>query len=452
MSQLPAGWVRCKLDDVILDHQPGFASGKKDVADGLKHLRMNNISVDGKLNLDLVRTVPRYLASQRHFLRKGDVLICTTNSGKLVGKSALMNIDGEFAFSNHLTRLRPNTTVEGKFLQYQLWLQWKEGAFEHKCKHWVNQSTLPKVELLSTDLALAPKNEQRRIVSKLEKLLSRVETAQERLATIPKILKHFRQSVLAAACSGRLTVEWRKKNRLSDDYNPRTVADVADYQGGFAYKSSSFTETGSNQVVRIGNVRPLQLMLDASPVFIPSEIASETVRFKLRQDDLVISMTGTKYKKDYGYVAIVNGGDRNLFLNQRVSRLRSKPMVLPRFLLYWLQTDLFREYFFKGETGNVNQGNVGADGIRNALIHVPSMPEQQEIVRRVEALFKTADAPEARYLKAKAHVDKLTQSILAKAFRGELVPQDPNDEPAAVLLERIRDQRNGTADKKRTGQ
>ncbi len=151
MSELPAGWVRCKLDDVILDYQPGFASGKKDVADGLKHLRMNNISVDGKLNLDLVRTVPRPLASQRHFLRKGDVLICTTNSGKLVGKSTLMDIDGEFAFSNHLTRLRANTTVEGKFLQYQLWLQWKEGAFEHKCKHWVNQSTLPKVELLSTD-------------------------------------------------------------------------------------------------------------------------------------------------------------------------------------------------------------------------------------------------------------------------------------------------------------
>lgn len=74
-------------------------------------------------------------------------------------------------------------------------------------------------------------------------------------------------------------------------------------------------------------------------------------------------------------------------------------------------------------------------------IPYPPLPEQQEIVRRVESFFTLADQLEARYRKAKTHVDKLTQSILAKAFRGELVPQDPNDEPAAVLLERIRKQK-----------
>jgi len=72
---------------------------------------------------------------------------------------------------------------------------------------------------------------------------------------------------------------------------------------------------------------------------------------------------------------------------------------------------------------------------------LPPLPEQQEIVRRVEALFKVAAQIEERYKKAKAYVDKLTQSILAKAFRGELVPQDPNDELASVLLERIREER-----------
>src|ERR1041385_7335402 len=79
-------------------------------------------------------------------------------------------------------------------------------------------------------------------------------------------------------------------------------------------------------------------------------------------------------------------------------------------------------------------------------IPLPVAPakEQYEIVRRVTALFKTADALEARYLKAKAHVDKLKQSILAKAFRGELVPQDPNEEPASVLLERITSGPNGS--------
>ena len=72
---------------------------------------------------------------------------------------------------------------------------------------------------------------------------------------------------------------------------------------------------------------------------------------------------------------------------------------------------------------------------------IPPLPEQHEIVRRVEELFALADRIEARYQKAKAQVDKLTQSILAKAFRGELVPQDPNDEPASELLKRIKAQK-----------
>ena len=69
---------------------------------------------------------------------------------------------------------------------------------------------------------------------------------------------------------------------------------------------------------------------------------------------------------------------------------------------------------------------------------LPPKAEQQEIVKRTNELFAFADQVEARYLKAKTHVDRLTQSILAKAFRGELVPQDPNDEPAAALLERLK--------------
>ena len=73
------------------------------------------------------------------------------------------------------------------------------------------------------------------------------------------------------------------------------------------------------------------------------------------------------------------------------------------------------------------------------------------IVRRVEALFKKADEIEERYKKAKAFVDRLTQSILAKAFRGELVPQDPNDEPASVLLEKIKAEKTGLEEAKKKG-
>jgi type I restriction enzyme, S subunit len=121
-----------------------------------------------------------------------------------------------------------------------------------------------------------------------------------------------------------------------------------------------------------------------------------------------------------------------------------------------LASKLFLYYFLKSQTQNlrnINQGaaqpNLNTEIIKSIVVPLPPLAEQQEIVRRVKALFKTADVLEARYRTAKAHVDKLTQSILARAFHGELVTTEAelarregrDYEPASVLLERIRQER-----------
>jgi type I restriction enzyme S subunit len=93
------------------------------------------------------------------------------------------------------------------------------------------------------------------------------------------------------------------------------------------------------------------------------------------------------------------------------------------------------------KSDGVSQSNINATKLAAFGFVLPSVEEQHEIVRRVESLFSVADQIEARYAKVRTYVDRLTQSILAKAFRGELVPQEPDDEPASVLLERIREQR-----------
>jgi len=274
------------------------------------------------------------------------------------------------------------------------------------------------------ELPLPPLAEQRRIVAKLEELLGKVSSSQQRLSRVPGLLKRFRQSVLAAACSGRLTPDWREENVQDNEYISTSLDEVADYVGGFAFRSPEFLRTGKHQVIRIGNVRPMQLDILAAPIFIPEEIAADTERFCLQPNDIVVSMTGTKYKRDYGHAAMIEGHHGSLFINQHVSRVRCGKTLLPRFLLYWMHSDLFRNHFFAGETGNVNQGNVGADGIRKAPIELPPLAEQQEIVRRVEKLFAFADQIEARLTQAQTHVDRITQSLLAKAFRGELVPTE----------------------------
>ena len=388
-----------------------------------------------------------------HF-KEGDVLFAKITPCMENGKGAVATglRNGLGCGTTELHVVRPLAEIDPNYVYRFLAQPLVRHAAKDNFTGTAGQSRVPISFIEQLELPLAPLAEQRRIVAKLELLLSQVDTCQKRLAKIPILLKRFRQAVLAAACSGRLTEDWREE-KGGDVFESTAVEAIADYVGGFAYKSPTFLEVGRHQVIRIGNVRPLALKLDASPVFIPDDIAEQTKRFRLLPGDIVISMTGTKYKQDYGFAALVADSDGSLFINQRVARLRCGEQVLPEFLLFWMQTEAFRGFFFAGETGNVNQGNVGADGIRKAPIELPTLAEQQEIVRRVESLFALADNIEQRYKKAQAFIDKLTPSLLAKAFRGELVPQDPNDEPASVLLERIKAERgkNNPQDRRKRG-
>ena len=110
------------------------------------------------------------------------------------------------------------------------------------------------------------------------------------------------------------------------------------------------------------------------------------------------------------------------------------------FVYHWLCTGTAVAWM-KGESREVARPTLNLEQLQTIPVPLPPLPEQQQIVRRVDELLALADEVEARHGKAKQYVDNLKQSILAKAFRGELVPQDPNDEPASVLLERVRDAR-----------
>jgi type I restriction enzyme S subunit len=114
--------------------------------------------------------------------------------------------------------------------------------------------------------------------------------------------------------------------------------------------------------------------------------------------------------------------------------------IITKFAYFYMKSELFRKKVREISAG-VAQQKVSLGNFREISLLVPSLEEQTEIVRRVEQVFAFADQLEARVKAAQTRIDRLTQSLLAKAFRGELVPQDPNDEPASVLLARIKAQR-----------
>jgi type I restriction enzyme, S subunit len=298
---------------------------------------------------------------------------------------------------------------------------------------------------------LPPLNEQRRIVAKLEKLLDKVDSCQKRLAKIPVLLKRFRQAVLAAACSGALTSDWREKNSASASGYEGDQDTDGDFPSGWRNQSferfikSSFygPRFSSESYVCDGvpTIRTTDISLTGSiSLRDPPRVkvsADEFERYKLRDGDLLVTRTGATIGKCALYDESVGPAIPGAYL----IRFRlDQTGLLPKFALLYLSGPQGQALLVGGTTA-VAQPNINAKSISKFTIPIPPIAEQEHIVRRLDALFVLADQIETHFAKAKGHVDNLKQSILAKAFCGELVPQDPNDEPATVLLERIREAR-----------
>ena len=139
---------------------------------------------------------------------------------------------------------------------------------------------------------------------------------------------------------------------------------------------------------------------------------------------------------------IVEKVERPVFLSDKVLRVVMNEEY-KKWILFWLRSENGRQQIESLASENqLSMRNITQASIKSITLKLPCEIEQQEIVRRVEALFAKADRIEAQYKNARQQVDRLTPALLAKAFRGELVPQDPNDEPASVLLERVKEARS----------
>jgi type I restriction enzyme S subunit len=203
LQSLPDIWAAVCVGDAILEIQPGFPCGIHNNAGlGVIHLRPMNIDRQGRLDLSILKYVPPQNSLR---IRRGEVLFNNTNSPELIGKTAYINSDTEFAFSNHMTRLSPPPELDAKFVAYQLHFLWMTGYFLHRCTHHVNQASIASGTLADTvPLIVAPQNEQRRIVAEIEKHFTRIDAATAALRRTQAGLKLYRAAVLKVACEGRL--------------------------------------------------------------------------------------------------------------------------------------------------------------------------------------------------------------------------------------------------------
>ncbi|EJE3019281.1 restriction endonuclease subunit S [Escherichia coli] len=321
---------------------------------------------------------------------------------------------------------------------------------------------LTQANMRKLPVSLAPLAEQKIIAEKLDTLLAQVDSTKARLEQIPQILKRFRQAVLAAAVTGRLTKEDKdfitKKVELDnykilipEDWSETILNNIINTQRPLCY---GVVQPGDNikdgiELIRVCDINDGEVDLNHLRK-ISKEIDLQYKRSKVRKNDILVTIVGA-----IGRIGIVRE-DINVNIARAVARISPEyKIIVPMFLHIWLSSPVMQTWLVQSSK-EVARKTLNLKDLKNAFVPLPSIEEQREIVRRVEQLFAYADTIEKQVNNALARVNNLTQSILAKAFRGELTVQWRAENPdlisgensAAALLEKIKAERAASGGKK----
>jgi type I restriction enzyme S subunit len=448
VRELPAGWVETTLGDITVDR------AQRVPATNEQFQYVDIASID---RLTKRITSPQLLwgrdapSRARKEIRAGDVLVSMTRPN--LNAVALVPPEFDLQIASTGFDVLRSIGIEPRWLFYVV----RSQSFIDRMSELVQGALYPAVR--SKDVRgyvapLAPLNEQKRIADKLDAILVRVDACRERLDRVPAILKRFRQAVLAAATSGQLTEEWREMHDPNSKaiYSWKEVAlsDLCESSFyGPRFGKDEYTQSNpgvptirTTDMTRDGRI---EITKDTPKVIVPQD---KVEHFRVQKGDLLVTRTGS-----IGVMAVFED-DYLAIPSAYLIRFRFSPQVLSRYVFYCLMAPAGQERLGLSTTA-ITQPNVNAEAIKRIKVQFPSIDEQHEIVRRVEALFAYANRLEACYAATRAKVEHLTPALLAKAFRGELVPQDPNDEPASILLERIRTAREASegtsAPKRRKG-
>ena len=423
MSELPMGWEISSLAQVVSKLVDGSHSPPSKQADGLPMLSARNIS-DGRIIFDdyrLIKQADFEIEDRRTNIRPGDVLLTIVGA---IGRTAIVpNLFQKFTLQRSVAVIRLHDGIDSEYLKYVFDApEFQEWMLENA--KGTAQKGIYLKKLGSAHIPVAPLNEQRRIVAKLDRLFARSRCAREELGRVSGLVQRYKQAVLAAATSG----EFAEDGQTVDI---QSVAKVGTGSTPLKSNSSYYADDGIPWITSAATGQPF---VTSASEFVTEVAISDHRLKKYPVGTLLVAMYGEGKTRgqvtELGIEATINQACAAIVVDET--------LALKEYLKLSLQAN-YLEMRELAEGGN--QPNLNLSKIKNFPLFLPPLQQQKQIVQRVEKLFKTIDLIEQEHQKASKLLDRLEQATLSKAFRGELVPQDPNDEPAAVLLERIQSDR-----------
>ena len=490
LMSLPKGWETTTLEKIVLSISYGHTASSTEVLVGPKFLRITDLQ-NNSVNWDKVPYC-ECDSVEKYKLKQGDIVVART--GATTGKSFLIqDLPEPTVFASYLIRLQTSTSCAPEYLAafMQSDNYWKQITTVSKgtAQPGANASILGTLSI-----PLPPLNEQKRIVAAIEALRERSQKARSALSVIPELCDKFRQSVLAAAFRGDLTADWREQNsdvepasvllerirrdrrkqwekfeierlkargkiladsKWKEKYEePKSVRelDLLDIpptwcwakweqvglcQNGRAFPSKEYQAEGV-KLLRPGNlyISGKVEWNESNTKFMSEAWATEYPDYLVGSNELVINLTAQSLADEFLGRVCLTGENEICLLNQRIARL-TPVGISTQFLLWLFKSRLFRHYVDDLNTGSLIQ-HMFTSQIDEFYFPLPPLEEQEAIVQEIEVRIKSVESMKRSAKEIFEIIPGLDRSTLAKAFRGELVEQDPNDEPASVLLKRIR--------------
>jgi type I restriction enzyme S subunit len=497
---LPPGWAQTTIDE-LMSRNGVFSDGdwvesKDQDANGTVRLIQLADVGDGAF----VDKSDRHLTKKKAyelgctFLKKADLLVARMPDP--LGRCCIFPLEGDECFVTVvdvcIIRLS-DTTADPKYLMHLL----NSPLIRAEISDRQSGSTRKRISrgnLAKISLPIAPLHEQRRIVAKIEELFSELDKGVEALTTARQQLKAYRQAVLNAAVEGSLTNEWRQehpntepasellkhivverrgrweeeqlrkfgergreptqdwKAKYKDPVPPDTTrlpplprrwcwaswAQVGFSQNGRPFPSREYQSSGI-KLLRPGNLFADGLVkwTDKNTRCLPDHYAKDDADLLVHGRELIINLTAQSLKDDFlGRVCITAQGEKCL-LNQRLARL-TPVLISPEFMLIVFRSAHFRDFVGRLNTGSLIQHMFTSQLDGDLAFPLPPLEEQRAIVAAVAAQLSVIEHLECDFDAELTNTKTLRQSILRHAFSGKLVSQDPNDEPASVLLGRIK--------------
>ena len=428
-------WIECKVESVS-EYLRGITYKKENASDKELNgmfpiLRANNIK-DDKINFDELVFVDKNLINSNQILRKNDILFAmSSGSIHLVGKSAFINDDLQFSFGAFCGVLRPNPYINAKYLSsYFSSLGFKN--YISTVAKGSNINNLKREHLLNIQLPIPPLPEQRAIVKKLESLFSSLDAGVADLKKAQQQLKIYRQAVLRKSLDAKKRVLISELiQNLSQGWSPKCLNENVENNEEWAVIKTTAIQHGE--------------FLPYENKKLPTDLEPRE-QHQIEVGDILITRAGPRIR--VGVCCLVRKTKLKLINCDKVYRIKLKDtVVLPEYFELVLNSPDYLKLINDIKTGSSDSGlNLTQDRFLKLEIPLPSVKEQKEIVKQIESRLSVCDSIEQNIKESLKKAEALRQSILKKAFEGNLLTAQelaecklaPDYEPASVLLEKIK--------------